>query len=52
MIPDKSVVENEFSDAYRSEAAPRNVNITTRITGVPKIVDEAPEVYIDKKKQQ
>ena len=47
MIPVYMVVENESSDAHRAVAAARNSNITTGITVVPIIVDEAPEVIID-----
>ena len=37
-----------MSDAQRSEADAINSNITTGITGVPRMVDEAPEVVRDK----
>ena len=40
------VVENELSDSHRSAAVSRNANITDGITGVPTIVDKAPEVFI------
>ena len=39
-----------MSDSQREAKGTRNGNITTRITGVPKIVDEAPEVVIDEER--
>ena len=41
------MVQNESSDAQRAAATARNTTTTTGITGVPKIVDESPEVVID-----
>ena len=41
------MVENSFSDAQRSVESTSNYNITTSITELPTIVDEAPEVVID-----
>ena len=40
-----------MSDAQRSVAATSNANITTGIEIVPTIVDEAPEVVIDKESE-
>ena len=48
MILGPEVVENELSDAQRAASAASNANITFRITVVITIVDEAPEVVIDK----
>ena len=42
------MVENEFIGAQREVLAASNVNIDTGITGLTIIVDEAPEVVIDK----
>ena len=47
MSPGPEVVENEFTDAHRSASDARDFNINTRITVVPAIVDESPEVVID-----
>ena len=47
MIPVPAVVENESSDAQRATEAARNANTTTRVTGVPTILDKSPEVGID-----
>ena len=47
MIPITVVTKNELSDAQRVAAADRNSNITTGITGMPTILNEAPEVVID-----
>ena len=40
------MVENGLSDSHRSAADASNANITTGITGLPEIVDWAPEVVI------
>ena len=42
------MVDNEFSDTQRAASANRNYNTNNRIIGVPKKVDEAPELFIDK----
>ena len=47
MIPMTAVEVNELSDTQREMSATRNSKITPGITGVPTIVDEAPEVVID-----
>ena len=46
MIPGYVVVENELSDFNREVAEAGNANITTWITVVPTIVDEALKVVI------
>ena len=46
MILGPVVVDNELSDAQRSEEAASNANITTGTAGVPTIVDEEPDVVI------
>ena len=48
MIPGTVVTDNELSDAHRSAADDRKDNITTGITVVPTIVNEAPELVMYK----
>ena len=44
MIPGQEVAENVSSYYQRAATADRNANINNSITGVPKIMYEAPEV--------
>ena len=48
MRPGTAVTDNELSDAQISAADDRKDNITTGITVVPTIVNEAPELVMDK----
>ena len=46
------VVDNELSDAQREQISARNSNITTGITVVSTILDEATDVVIDNERDR